>query len=314
MKLAKNIIINIFLFFTSFVLVYFLLNFLLNKQIENNVIVSSKIDSNLFLRFGHYIRDIFNGSFGQIYNENLLSVHKSIPSLFFNYFGLTFGISTITYLFSLVFGSVLSVIYTESNRKLFQRIIFLLVIFISSVPLIILLIVLLIFSSSIGYPSQYLNIANNQALSLIVPVFVFFFATFGFVFFKTTKITQEVKANDWFLLSKTLGMSKKELFLKNVFKNLFLENIKWLVPFFVLLMTISIVVERIFSIPGQSEYISFAYNNAENDMLMFYVTFSLLIIFGLNIIFSIICNWIEPNKEQNKNTHLIFRKKVMWHE
>ncbi|MBU4691061.1 ABC transporter permease subunit [Mycoplasma zalophi] len=271
------------------------------KQNTNN-----NFEVNIFLNFINYIKNIFNGSFGQIYSETIAKTNVSIPYLFFSYFGLSLIFCLITFLFSLIIGNALGIISAKYINNVPDKLFTTIINIFTSIPLIILMIILLVFSSAWGFPSQYIINSKYTEFSIIVPIFICFIGTVNFFFFKSRKAYLDYVNSEHYTFAKALGFSYITIFKKFILKQLVISQVKYLFPIYTMLITISLVVERIFNIPGQSVLISFAYNRAEIDILMFFFTFSLIIMTVLQTLFDILINTLNPQQTLQQNTLSIF--------
>ncbi|QJR44306.1 ABC transporter permease [Mycoplasma miroungirhinis] len=303
-KISHKLLINTTTFIISFIIIFFILNILMQSKINQNL-HNYNYDKNIFLHFVNYIKNVFNGSFGIIYSQTIAKTQISIPSLVFSYFGLSFIFTFVSFLLSLLIGNILGIISAKYLNKVVDKLFSMIINIFTSIPLIILMIILLVFSSALGYPSQYIISSKYTVFSILVPIFICFIGTINFFFFKARKAYLDYLNSEHYIFAKSLGFKYKVIFWKFILKELIISQIKYLFPVYITLITISLVIERIFNIPGQSVLISFAYNNAEVDILMFFFTFSLLIMTLLQSVFDVLINLLNP-QQTLQNTSFTF--------
>ncbi|ACF07471.1 oligopeptide transport system permease protein(OppB) [Metamycoplasma arthritidis] len=296
-KIAIRALIYIAIFIVAIFVVYFAINLLLTNQIKKNLAVSSQIESNLFSRFGVYLNNLIRGSAGQIYTSELSASGQSISSLYFNQFKWTILFTGLVFLISLIIGNVLGVYSGYKFNRWPDITINIIVIALATIPLILIAILALAFSYLFGYPSQFISEFPLSLQSLLVPILIMLFGTISLFMSRSRKITKEVISSNYYLFAKSFGMSKTALFRKVLFKKLLFNQLQAIVPFYIILLSSSIVIERIFSIPGQSIFVSYAFRYAEINLIMYFFFVNLLMLFLVKFIFSIILDYLNPEQK-----------------
>ena len=304
-----RILIYIAIFLLSIIVTFFAINIMLKNQIAKNFSVSSKIDKNLFSRFIKWIENFCQYNGGKIYSHELSMTNQSIASLYFDQFKWTILFTLLVYLLSIILGTTLGIIAGFNYNKAIDQTLSFIVIFLATIPLILIAIIALSMSYIFKYPSQFLN-SKYTFSSLFVPILITAFETISMVFLIARKSTKETITTDYFLFAKSLGFSKKELIFKIVLKNVVIKQLQSLVSFYIVLFSSSLVIERIFSIPGQSLFLTFAFKYGEIDLVLYYFVISLLILFSSKIIISFILDYINPIQQtQIFNASLLKVKK-----
>ncbi|AWX42599.1 oligopeptide ABC transporter permease [Metamycoplasma cloacale] len=299
------------LYFVILTFIFFLINLLLSTTIKQNFTVYSQIDSNVFVRYSHYIKSLFSGSLGQIYSYNV-SASKGILHLYFNYFKWTFLFTIITFTISILIGNLLGIYLGFHFNKTNDFIINGILGVFAAIPVIIISILALSTSIFVGYPSQFINQPLLDLISLIVPCTILSFFTISIFAAKARKTTKEVISSEYYNFAKSLGFNKSQLFSRVIFKQLLISELQLVIPIYLMLMTISIAIERIFSIPGSSVFLTFAFKNAELNLVLFIFGFNLSILMLSKFIIDIILNVINPEQAKEKNYFVFMfpRKKV----
>ncbi|RMA78978.1 peptide/nickel transport system permease protein/oligopeptide transport system permease protein [Metamycoplasma subdolum] len=302
-----RLLIYVAIFFVSLCVIFLAINLLLTKQIKTNIAVFNQLETNIFARFGRYMRDLFSGSFGKVYSNLGGGENISIPTLYFSQFKWTILFTLITFIFALIIGNILGVWIGYKYGKTSDVLVNFLISIFATIPLILIAILALSFSHIFAYPSQFISDYPFALQSLLVPILITSFGTISLFMAKARKTTKEVLSSNYYLFAKTIGMSRVELFKKVLLKKLIINQLQTLIPFYILLITSSIVIERIFSIPGQSVFISFAFQKAEINMIMYFFFVSLLLLLIYKFIIDFIVEYLNP--EQRKQSGILFFNK-----
>ncbi|MGX9357893.1 MULTISPECIES: ABC transporter permease subunit [unclassified Mycoplasma] len=304
-NLFKNIAFYFFIFFISIVIIFFAINVLIEPQIKKNIAIYSQISHNYGARFKTFLTNLFTFNPGKIYSHELASVENNILFLYLRQFRWTFLISLSVFIISFIVGNILGVFSAYKFNKSYDVITSIIISFLGSLPILIICILALSSADIFGYPSQFLNSKLSFA-SLIVPILISSLPTVAIFFSKSRKKTFEIIKSDYYLFAKTYGMKKRDLLKKVVLKELLIGELNLFFVLYVLLFTITILVERIFSIPGQSLLISFAFRKGEVDIIMFYFIFNFILLSFLLLINKIAIIKLSP---KNEFTSLLLFKK-----
>ncbi|BAP39596.1 ABC transporter permease subunit [Metamycoplasma canadense] len=293
LKLLRNIVFYFFVFFIALIIIFFAINILIEPQIKKNLAVYSKISSNYGNRLKHFFNNFFTFKSGIIYSFELSNAQNNIFLLYINQFKWTFLLSFLIFIFSFILGNILGITSAYKINKSFDVLISIFISFLGALPLLIIALLALTNSSIFGYPSQFLN-NKFTFVSILVPILISSFPTVAIFFSKSRKRTLEILKSDYYLFGKTIGLNKKQLLRKIVFKQLFISELNLFFLIYVLLFTVTILIERIFSIPGQSLLISFAFQKGELDIIMFYFTFNFVLLSILLIINKLLIQKLNP--------------------
>ncbi|WP_412031711.1 ABC transporter permease subunit [Metamycoplasma buccale] len=310
-----KLLIYLAIFIVALSIIFFAINILLINQIKKNLAVTTQIESNIFIRFGLYWKNLLSGSFGKIYTHELNSANLSISYLYFNQFKWTILFTLLTFIFSLIIGNVLGVYIAYKYNKTPDIIINIIVSIFATIPLILIAIIALAFSFVFSYPSQFISEFPFSLQSLLVPILIMSFGSISLFMARARKITKEVITSNYYLFAKTIGMNFNQLFKKVLLKKLVINQLQAIVPFYIILLSSSIVIERIFSIPGQSIFISYAFKYAEINLIMFYFIINLIFLLITKFSLSIILDYINPeqNSIANNFAFIKFDRKVrLW--
>ncbi|WP_373436192.1 ABC transporter permease subunit [Metamycoplasma equirhinis] len=290
----RKIIAFFFIFLSAITIVFFAINLLMEPQIKKNIAVANQIEPNLWKRYLEFIKNLFIFNPGKIFSSELNNTNLSIFSLYFAQFKWTILFISFIFLLGLIIGNILGIWSGYKFNKTPDFIINLIVASISTIPLLIVAILAMTNSHIFGYPSQFISNAKYTFLSLLVPTIVTSFGTISLFHSRARKIIKETLTSNYYQFAISLGLNKFRLFRKQIFKNLLISELQVIIPFFTLLFSSSLVVERIFSIPGHSVFISYAFTKAEINLIMFYFVFNFILILIFRLINHIILTYLNP--------------------
>ncbi|NES52986.1 ABC transporter permease subunit, partial [Escherichia coli] len=95
-------------------------------------------------------------------------------------------------------------------------------------------------------------------------------------------------SKDYIKVLKTLGLSNQKVFFIGILKNLIIETINRILAVLIFIISLGIIMERIFQIPGQSLILTSAFANGEINVLMCLVFYKAFVIFVFSAINEII--------------------------
>ena len=310
-RIISRLAIYILILILSIIIIFFAINILFQKQISKNLAVYTNIEKNLINRFFVWIKNFFT-NWGKIYNYEINLNNKTIFFLYFSQFKWTILLTSLIFICGLIIGNILG-IYSGYNLDIISNII---IAFLTGLPIIIIAIFALLLSHKFKYPSQFINESPLSFESLLVPILISSFGTISLYFSRSRKITKEVAISEYYLFAKSLGFSKKQLFQRVLLKKLIINELQTLVPYYIFLFSLSLIIERIFSIPGQSIFLTYSFKYAEIDLILFFFTFNLIFLLFTKFIIANILDKLNPLQIWYYINDLIFvnRKLRLAHE
>lgn len=278
------------LFFILFIL-FILLSFMpgspfnqLTLTAEQIAVLEAKygLDKPLLIRFFIYIKNMLQGDFGVSYN--IIADYPVIDLI-----GAKFWISAKLGLIATVVGTILGLILglvasVKHNTWLDTGTTFLSVLGVSLPGYVF----ALALSYFIGFKLNLLPIvysAKHPVSSLILPVLSMSMGPMAQIARYTRTEMLDVLGSDYMLLARTKGLSNRILFIRHALKNGLTPVITVLGPMLVSLMSGSMVVEQIFSVPGMgSLLVSAVQTNDYNVVLGVSFLYSLMFIVSMLVV------------------------------
>lgn len=269
-------------------------------------IINDKFNSEpLSKHFFAFLGSIFS-NFGQVYNS---SSFNSALEYFGYYFKYSLLFESITFILSIIFGYLLGILLAYKNGKISDAIISLLIFVFASIPVFVLAPLMIILAEYTDLPVNFVPIdslnAGYMLLSLVLPISIILIVTVSFFAIVVKNAMLNILSKDYIKVLKTMGLSNKKVFFIGVFKNLIIETINRLLAVLVFIISLGIVMERIFQIPGQSLILTSSFTNGEINVLMCLVFYKAFVIFLFSAITEIIYDVLSV--ENNFNYHIKFR-------
>lgn len=105
---------------------------------------------------------------------------------------------------------------------------------------------------------------------------------------------EEVSKQDYITMAKAKGISKRTLLFRHILKNAILPVITYMGPMVAFLLTGSVVIEQIYTIPGIGKEFVAAITNHDYTVVMGITIFIGAIIIICNLIADLICAIVDP--------------------
>lgn len=110
---------------------------------------------------------------------------------------------------------------------------------------------------------------------------------------------EEVAKQDYITMAKAKGISKSTILFRHILKNAMLPVITYMGPMVAFLLTGSVVIEKIFSIPGLGREFTNAIMNHDYTVVMGITIFMGAIIILCNLIADVLCAIIDPRTRKS---------------
>ncbi|WP_029513562.1 ABC transporter permease subunit [Mycoplasmopsis primatum] len=251
-----------------------------------------------------FLGSIFT-NFGQVYSASSFS---NALNYFFYYFKYSLLFEGITFLLTILLGYALGIFLAYKNGKWSEITINLFIFIFASVPVIIIAPLMLILAEFTDLPVNFItaDVINSSymMLSLLLPISILLLATISFFAILVKNAMLKILSQEFILALKTCGQSKWNIFIKGIFKNLIIDTINKLISVLIIIISFSIILERIFQIPGQSLILISALSNGEINVIMCLIFYKAFIIFTLSFGAEI------SYDVMNVNNHLSFDYKI----
>ena len=303
----KRLAISVVTIFLILLLLFLMLEFMPGTPFNDEKLTEAQralleakygLDQPIFIRFFNYLRlALFEGDFGVSY-----AIQKNVPvsTLIGDRVMITIRIGLQAIVLGTVIGLLLGLIAALRRNTWADTGATVISVIGVSVPSYVFALGLCFF---LGYKFKWFPITYNLSkpfLSTILPTIALSMFVIGNVarFLRSEMI--EVLHSDFMLLVKAKGVKKKNLILKHAMRNALIPVITVVAPLMVSLMTGSLVVEKIFAIPGMGSLLVTAIQvNDYNVIIALSFIYSILFI-GTMLVVDILYGVIDPRIRLSK--------------
>lgn len=249
------------------------------------------LDKPLFLRFFNYLKAMISGDFGLSYN---ISKNTPITQLLQSRLPLSLRIGAQSVLAGTVIGIILGLIAAIKHNTIFDTITTVISVLGVSLPSYVFAMALIY---TMGFKLKWFPLLYQIEApfeSTILPTVALSMFTIATVARFTRTEMLEVLGSDYMLLAESKGVDNKRLIFVHALRNALIPIITVLAPLVVSLMTGSLVIEKLFSIPGiGSLMVTAIQSNDYNVIIALAFVYSVMFI-GIMLVVDILYGIIDP--------------------
>lgn len=255
------------------------------------------LDQPVYVRYVKYVGNILRGDFGVSYN---ISANTPITQLLQTRLPTSIRLGGQAVLFGATLGLVLGLVAALKHNTIFDTIATIISVLGVSLPSYVFALGL---SYLFGYKLAWLPLLyqlDNQFISSILPtVALAMFSMANIARFTRTEML-EVLHSDYILLAESKGISGPTLIIRHALRNALIPIITVLGPLIVNTMTGSLVIEKIFSIPGIGELmVRSIQSNDYNVTIALSFVYSVMYI-GIMLIVDVLYGIVDPRIRLSK--------------
>jgi oligopeptide transport system permease protein len=249
------------------------------------------LDKPILIRFVNYIKSMLTGDFGVSYS---ISKNTPITSLLSTRLPISLRLGGQAILIGTLIGLILGIIAAIKRNTIFDTLTTIISVLGVSLPSYVFAMALVYYFGFKlkWFPLLYQNTAPFD--SSVLPTISLCMFTIATVARFTRTEMIEVLGSDYMLLAESKGINSFRLIFKHALRNALIPIITVLAPLVVGLMTGSLVIEKIFSIPGiGSLLVSAIQSNDYNVVVALTFIYSLMYI-GIMLVVDILYGIIDP--------------------
>ncbi len=255
------------------------------------------LDQPVYVRYVKYVGNILRGDFGVSYN---ISANTPITQLLQTRLPTSIRLGGQAVLFGATLGLILGLVAALKHNTIFDTIATIISVLGVSLPSYVFALGL---SYVFGYKLAWLPLLyqlDNQFISSILPtVALAMFSMANIARFTRTEML-EVLHSDYILLAESKGISGPTLIIRHALRNALIPIITVLGPLIVNTMTGSLVIEKIFSIPGIGELmVRSIQSNDYNVTIALSFVYSVMYI-GIMLIVDVLYGIVDPRIRLSK--------------
>jgi len=282
--ICKRLLLGIFTLFVLITVVFFGMKLMPGSPFSrDNKAIPAKTMKALEAKYGLdkpvteqyiiYVTNIFHGDFGNSISKKGQPVSEIIAKRL----PVTAKLGSIAFCFTIVVGISLGVVSALTHKRWVNSLITVMATIGVSVPgFLLAMLMMVIFAVKLGW----LNIVGlDEWSNYIMPVLALSFSPISSITRLTRSSLRDVMGSDYITLARSKGSNEAKVVLKHGLKNALLPVIAYAGPLFAGMITGSLVIETLFSIPGIGKEFTNSIQNRDYTLCM-----GLTILFGVLII------------------------------
>ena len=241
-----------------------------------------------------YLKNALHGDFG----ESISKKGQQVSSIIVQRFPVTAQLGVIAFAFSMIFGISFGIISALTKYRWVNSLITVMATLGVSIPGFLLAMMLMIL---FGVKLGWLPIVGlSDWKSYIMPSLALSFGALSTVTRLTRSSLRDVMGSDYITLARSKGTKEIWVIIKHGLKNALLPVITYAGPMFASLITGSLVIETLFSIPGIGKEFTSSISNRDYTLCMGLTIFFGLLVIIMNLVSDIAAAIVDPRIKLGK--------------
>ena len=249
------------------------------------------LDKPILIRFFNYVKNMLTGDFGVSYT---ISKNTPISTLLQTRLPISIRIGGQAVLLGTVVGLVLGIIAALKHNTIWDTLTTIISVLGVSLPSYVFALAL---SYSLGFKLTLFPLlysADTPFKSSVLPTIALCMFTIATIARFTRTEMIDVLGSDYILLAESKGISGVQLIVKHQLRNALIPIITVLAPLIVGLMTGSLVIEKIFSIPGIGSLLVTAIQSNDYNVIVAIAFIYSAMYIGIMLVVDILYGIIDP--------------------
>jgi oligopeptide transport system permease protein len=298
--LLKRIVISMATLLTILLILFLMLEFMPGSPFNDEKLTVDQIamlnakyglDKSVLIRFFNYVKNMLTGDFGVSY---AISKNTPISTLLQSRLPISIRIGGQAVLLGTLVGLVLGITAALKHNTIWDTITTIISVLGVSLPSYVFALAL---SYTLGYKLQLFPLLysiKTPVESSVLPTFALCMFTIATIARFTRTEMLEVLGSDYMLLAESKGISGIKLILRHQLRNALIPVITVLAPLIVGLMTGSLVIEKIFSIPGIGSLLVTAIQSNDYNVIVAIAFIYSALYIGIMLVVDILYGVIDP--------------------
>lgn len=304
--ILKRVLISIVTLLVILLLLFLLMQFMPGSPFNDEKLTADQkallyqkygLDKPIIVQFFSYVKNMLTGDLGVSYN---ISKNTPITQLLQTRLPVSIRIGAQSVVLGTIVGLFLGILAALKHNTIWDTICTIISVIGVSVPSYVFALAL---SYTLGFKLNWFPLlyVNDQPFhSSVLPSIALCMFTVASIARFTRSEMLEVLGSDYMLLAESKGISGPALIIRHALRNALIPVITVLAPLIVSLMTGSLVVEKIFSIPGiGSLLVTAIQSNDYNVILALSFIYSAMYI-GIMLVVDILYGIIDPRIRLSK--------------
>ena len=307
--LLKRIAISIATLLAILLILFLMLEFMPGSPFNDEKLTADQVallnqkyglDKPMIVRFFNYLKNMITGDFGVSYT---ISKNTPISTLLESRLPISLRVGGQAVLLGTIIGLILGVISAIKHNTIWDTITTVISVLGVSLPSYVFALVL---SYYLGYKVSFFPLlysAESPIKSSILPTIALCMFTIATIARFTRTEMLEVLGSDYMQLAESKGINGIRLLSKHALRNALIPIITVLAPLVVGLMTGSLVIEKIFSIPGIGSLLVTAIQSNDYNVIVALAFIYSAMYIGIMLVVDVLYGIIDPRirlaKEDN---------------
>jgi oligopeptide transport system permease protein len=262
----------------------------LPPAIEKNIRAKYGLDEAWYVQYGHVMRNILSLDFG----NSLKYETETVNEILRRTLPVSAAIGTCAYLLALLVGMTLGTVAAlKQNSKLDYAAMGLSMLGISMPNFVLGPILVLIFSLSLYWlpPARW---GGFPSWNLVLPVLTLSAIYMAYIARLTRAGMLEVLRSDYIRTARAKGLTERQVVMRHALRGGLLPVVSFTGPALAILITGTVVVERIYALPGLGTYFINANLNRDEPLILGIVAFTSILVLVFNLLVDIAYGFIDP--------------------
>ena len=298
--LLKRIAISIATLLAILLILFLMLEFMPGSPFNDEKLTADQVallnqkyglDKPMIVRFFNYLKNMLTGDFGVSYT---ISKNTPISTLLESRLPISLRVGGQAVLLGTIIGLILGVISAIKHNTIWDTITTVISVLGVSLPSYVFALVL---SYYLGYKVSFFPLlysAESPIKSSILPTIALCMFTIATIARFTRTEMLEVLGSDYMQLAESKGINGIRLLSKHALRNALIPIITVLAPLVVGLMTGSLVIEKIFSIPGIGSLLVTAIQSNDYNVIVALAFIYSAMYIGIMLVVDILYGIIDP--------------------
>ncbi len=295
--IVKRILLAVFTIFLVITITFFTMKaipggpFLSEKSpspaVEAALNAKYGLDKPLGEQYITYLTDVLKGDFG----PSIKNRGREVMDLIMEGFKTSGKNGIIAAGIAIILGLVLGATASVFHNKVIDKVIMVLTTASIAMPSFVLAtILLLLFCVKLPiFPAN-----GNTAMGLVLPIASLAFYPMAYITRLTRSSMLDVLGQDYIRTARAKGVSPNKVLFKHALKNAVTPVITYVGPMIAFILTGSLVVEKIFAVPGLGKYFYSSIINRDYPMIMGTTIFLATLMVIMNLISDILYKVVDP--------------------
>ncbi|HEY0173152.1 MAG TPA: ABC transporter permease subunit [Pyrinomonadaceae bacterium] len=262
----------------------------LPASIEKNIRAKYGLDQPVYVQYGHVMGNILRLDFG----NSLRYENETVNEILRRTVPVSAAIGVSAYLLALLVGVTMGTVAAlKQNSKLDYAAMGLSMLGISVPNFVLGPILVLVFSLSLYWlpPARW---GGFPSWNLLLPVLTLSAVYMAYIARLTRAGMLEVLRSDYIRTARAKGLTERQVVMRHALRGGLLPVVSFTGPALAILITGTVVVERIFAMPGLGNYFINANLNRDEPLILGIVAFASILVLVFNLLVDIAYGIIDP--------------------